>query len=98
VLGLVPGGGAGLPALEGPAGSRPAGERRGGGAKGAEGRGGEGAGGFRGARAEGGPVPGPDGDDGVMGGEEGCGCRGESERSHVVPCVARPSKVSRGCG
>jgi uncharacterized protein len=47
----VTGGGAGIPAVEGPAGGRPAGERRGSGGGGARGRGGggaEGAGGLRG--------------------------------------------------
>jgi hypothetical protein len=44
---LVAGGGAGLPALEGPAGGRPAGERRGGGAEGAGKGGGAGGVGLR---------------------------------------------------
>jgi hypothetical protein len=53
VLGMVAGGRAGLPALEGPAGGRPAGKRRGGGA-GAAGRGSrKGTGGLRGSSAKG---------------------------------------------
>jgi ankyrin repeat protein len=65
--GMVAGGGAGLPPVEGPAGGRPAGERRGGGAEGAGGGGGEGAGGLGGARGEGGPVSGADGAHGIRG-------------------------------
>jgi hypothetical protein len=98
---LVAGGGAGLPAVEGPAGGRPAGERRGGGAeRGGGGGGGEGAIGLRGAPSEGGPVSGPDGVYGVRGGGsymlvEGGGCLGGgSERDHVVPLVG--GRVSEG--
>jgi hypothetical protein len=75
MLGMVAGGRAGLPALEGPAGGRPAGERRGGGAEGAGGLGGEedeGAGGLGGARPQGGPVPRSDGVQGVRGGGGMC--------------------------
>jgi hypothetical protein len=64
VLGVMAGGGAGLPALESPAGGRPAGERRGGGREGvarAGGGGGGGAIGLRVAPSEGGSVPGPGG-------------------------------------
>jgi hypothetical protein len=65
------GGGAGLPALEGPAGGRPAGKRRGGGAGGGGGGGEGGAVGLRGAPPQGGPVSGPDGVHGVRGGSMG---------------------------
>jgi uncharacterized protein len=65
--GGVTGVGAGLPAVQGPAGGRPAGERRigGGGDRGRAIRGRGGGGEVRRAWAQGGPVPGPDGVHGV---------------------------------
>jgi hypothetical protein len=75
------GGGAGLPALEGPAGGRPAGERRGGGREGARGGGYGGGSGLRGAWAQEGPVPGADGL---------CGLGGRGRTCWGRPCPSTP--------
>jgi hypothetical protein len=97
ILGMMAGGGARVPAVEGPRGGRPAGERRGGGAKGARGLGGEAdedAGGLCSARAEGGPVPGADGVYGVRGRGRGGGYWGSPD--HAIPC--RRSRYVKGTG